>query len=289
VPVVLATRRSPLARAQTELVAAELRAAGHAVDVLSLTTSGDRASASGARPDDKGLFVKELELALLDGTADLAVHSAKDLPAELPDGLAIVAVPARADPRDALVGATSLADLPPRARVGTGSPRRAIQLRMARPDIETVEVRGNVDTRLRRLDEGAVDALVLAAAGLARLGVERDDVSPLPPELSTPAPGQGFLAIEGRAGDSDLESVAAVLDDPSAHACLLAERTTLAVLGGECRAPIGALCEHGPGGLTMIGFRSDEHGEGAVRVRAAGRDAPAVLGRRLADALLAAA
>ncbi len=288
-PVVLATRRSPLARAQAALVAAALRAAGHDVRVLGMTTSGDRASASGARPDDKGLFAKELELALLDGTADLAVHSAKDLPAELPDGLAIVAVPPRADPRDVLLGAASLADLAEGARVGTGSPRRAIQLRMARPDVRIAEVRGNVGTRLRRLDEGVVDALVLAAAGLARLGVEREDAWPLPPELSTPAPGQGFLAIEGRAADARLAAAAAALDDPSAHACLRAERAALGALGGDCRAPIGALCEHGPGGLMMIGFRSDQHGDGAARARVQGKEDPADLGRRLADALLHAA
>jgi hydroxymethylbilane synthase len=193
VRIVLATRRSPLALAQTEAVAGALRAAGHEPELLGLTTTGDRWSAAGtgAAPD-KGLFVKELEEALGDGRADLAVHSAKDLPAELPDGLAVVAVPPREDARDVLVGPPGgLAALPAGARVATGSPRRAAQVLAARPDLLIVPIRGNVGTRLDKLARGDADALVLAAAGLARLGLAPGGAEPLPIEVSTPAPGQG--------------------------------------------------------------------------------------------------
>ena len=250
--LVLATRRSPLALAQTGLVADALRAAGHDVALLPLVTSGDRWS-RGEGPATKGLFVKELEEALLDGRADLAVHSAKDLPGELPDGLAVLAVPPRADPRDVLVGtAGGLSGLLHGARVATGSPRRRVQLRDARPDLALVEIRGNVGTRLEKLADGQADALVLAAAGLTRLGLSPPGLTPLAVEVCTPAPGQGALAVEGRPDREDLRSVAAALDDPDAHRCLLEERKALAGFGGGCLAPVGALCRPVDGGDELI-------------------------------------
>lgn len=241
------------------------------MDTLTLVTTGDRWSAAGggAAPG-KGLFVKELEHALLNGDAHLAVHSAKDLPADLPEGLAVVAVPPREDPRDVLVGvAGGLEALPPGARVGTGSPRREAQLRAARPDLEIVAVRGNVGTRLGLIDDGRVDAVVLAAAGLNRLGVVRDDAVPLDPAVSTPAPGQGLLAIEAVAG-SDAAAALVALDDPAAHACLRAERRLLAALGGGCMQPVGALATARDGALDLIAFAGSEDGSRAERAAARG-------------------
>ncbi|MFN8123428.1 MAG: hydroxymethylbilane synthase [Thermoleophilia bacterium] len=243
------------------MIAAALAEHGHEPELLELVTTGDRWSAEGrAEAADRGMFVKELEEALLDGRAHLAVHSAKDLPTELPPGLAVLAVPRREDPRDVLVGAPSLDALPAGARVGTGSPRRSAQLLLARPDLEVVPIRGNVDTRLGKLDRGEVDALVLAAAGLARLGVSRPDVAPLDPELSTPAPGQGLLAIEGRVDDAETAAAVAVLDEPGAVEALQAERALLAALGGGCMTPAGALCDPADGGLRlrMTAFRADD-------------------------------
>ncbi|HSJ73595.1 MAG TPA: hydroxymethylbilane synthase, partial [Miltoncostaeaceae bacterium] len=260
--MILATRRSPLALAQTELVAARLRAAGHEPEALPLTTTGDRWSAEDRTPaPDRGLFVKELEEALLDGRAHLAVHSAKDLPGELPPNLAVVAVQPRDDPRDALVGPEGGLDgLPAGARVATGSPRRAAQVLDARPDLAVVPIRGNVGTRLDKLARGEADALVLAAAGLRRLGLWPSGTTPLPVERSTPAPGQGLLAVEARAGDAAAAAAAAALDDPSAHACLRAERAFLAALGGGCMRPLGALCEPAGDGLRLWAFAAAEDG-----------------------------
>lgn len=287
--LVLATRRSPLALAQSRAVAAALEAHGHRVTLHEVVTTGDRWSASGrAEAADRGMFVKELEEALLDGRADLAVHSAKDLPTELPDGLAVLAVPEREDPRDVLVGAAGgLAGLAPGARVGTGSPRREVQVRAARPDVTVVPIRGNVDTRLAKLARGEVDAVVLAAAGLARLGVRPADAVALEVEVSTPAPGQGLLALEGRAGDERIAQAVSVLDAPNAAACLAVERAVLAGLGGGCLSPVGALCTpDDAGGLVVLAFRATT--DDVRRVRVAGRAVdPEALGmeaaRRLGD------
>lgn len=246
--VTVATRRSALALAQSRAVAAALERAGHEAPLLEITTTGDRWSLAGAgqQPgmDVKGMFVKELEEALLDGRADIAVHSAKDLPGELPAGLAVIATPRREDPGDMLVGSPNGLDgLSPGARVGTTSPRRRAQLLAARPDLDVVEVRGNVDTRLAKLDAGDVDALVLACAGLNRLGISRPDAVRLPFDVCLPAAGQGIVAIEGRTDDAAVRDACAALDDPSARACLAAERAFLARLGGGCSVPAGALCE----------------------------------------------
>ncbi len=257
--VTVATRRSALALAQSRAVAHALAAAGHEAPLLELTTTGDRWSQAGAwqQPgmDVKGMFVKELEEALLDGRADVAVHSAKDLPGELPAGLAVLATPPREDPRDVLVGAPGgIGSLAEGARVGTTSPRRGAQVRAVRPDVQLVELRGNVDTRLAKLDAGEVDALVLAAAGLRRLGIERDDAVMLPVDMCLPAAGQGIVAIEGRGDDPAVRDACAALDDPAARACLAAEREFLARIGGGCTVPAGALCEVHGDHLRMRGW-----------------------------------
>lgn len=290
--LVIATRRSPLALAQSRSVAAILRVAGYEVELLELVTSGDRWSAEaapGAPAPDKGLFVKELEQALLDGRADLAVHSAKDLPADLPPGLAVVATPPREDPRDVLVGAARIEDLAPGARVGTGSPRRAAQLRARRPDLDVAEIRGNVETRLAKWESGEYAAIVLARAGLARLGLDPAPAATIPADAMVPAPGQGILAIEARADHPHVAGLEGALDDPSTAVCLRAERAVLRALGGGCRAPIGALATISDGDLRLAGFRSeDAEGTGARAGAASGAPAdPEGLGARLARELAA--
>jgi hydroxymethylbilane synthase len=257
---------------------------------LPLTTTGDRWSASGtgAAPD-KGLFVKELEEALMDGRAHLAVHSAKDLPGELPPGLAVLAVPAREDARDVLVGPPGgLGALPAGATVATGSPRRAAQVLAARPDLSVVPIRGNVGTRLEKLARGEADALVIAAAGLRRLGLTPGGTTPLPVDISTPAPGQGLLALQGRADDPETAAAVAVLDDAVAHACLRAERALLAALGGGCLQPVGAFCAPHGAGLRIVAFAGSDDGERGERVvRDGALDDPGALGREAAAALAA--
>jgi hydroxymethylbilane synthase len=224
----LGTRGSALALAQARWVAERLPSAR----LVPITTSGDRGSR-----DDKSRFVKEIEEALLAGEVDLAVHSAKDVPGELPEGLAIVGVPERADPLDALCGAGSLDSLDEGAVVGTSSVRRRAQLLALRPDLSVRELRGNVDTRLRRLAEGGFDAIVLARAGLIRLGRE-DEGSPLP-EL-VPAPGQGCLVLEARSDDEAARDAAAEVTDGDALVALTAERAVVTALAATCNTPIGA-------------------------------------------------
>ncbi len=283
--ITVATRRSPLALAQSRAVATALEAAGHEAPLLEITTTGDRWSlaGSGAQPgmDVKGMFVKELEEALLDGRADIAVHSAKDLPGEMPAGLAVIATPRREDPADVLVGSPDgLLGLAAGARVGTTSPRRRAQVLAARPDLEVVEVRGNVDTRLARLDAGEVDALVLASAGLNRLGIVRPDATRLPVGVCLPAAGQGIVAIEGRDADHDVRAACAVIDDTASRACLAAERAFLARLGGGCSVPAGALCEVSGDSLHM---RAWWDGSGRSADLTGPADDPVALGIRAAD------
>lgn len=265
--MVLATRRSPLALAQSRAIAELLSRHGHEIELLEIITTGDRWSATPDQPAaDRGMFVKELEQALLDGRADIAVHSAKDLPVTLPDGLVVLAVPPREDPRDVLVGVIGgLDQLVPGARVGTSSPRRRAQLRVIRPDVAVVDVRGNVDTRLARRDRGDVDALMLAAAGLVRLRIVRQDILVLSPSVCVPAPGQGLLAIEGRADDPATRAALAVLDDADAHLSLIAERTVLSGMGGGCMTPIGALCVPSELGLHLTAFSADDADGTAAR------------------------
>jgi hydroxymethylbilane synthase len=226
----LGTRGSALALTQAEWVAERL---DDEVEIVPLTTLGDR----GAVLEDKSRWVSELERALLDGRIDIAVHSAKDVPTELAEGLELVAIPARADARDALCGAPGLTALARGARIGTSSVRRAAQLRALRPDLEVVTLRGNVDTRLRKLARGEVDALVLALAGLVRLGRDAEAGGVL--DGLVPAAGQGALALEARPGTIAPEVLAAV-SDPDATACVDAERVLVHALGASCNTPMGA-------------------------------------------------
>lgn len=246
----LGTRRSALALAQSGQIAEALRAGGHDVQLVEVVTEGDRSAAALPTLGGTGVFVAELRQRLLDGDIDLAVHSLKDLPTAAAEGLAVAAIPPRADPRDVLVsrGGLGLAELADGAVVGTGSPRRAAQLRATGLGLSVVPIRGNVDTRLRKVQDGDVDAVVLAAAGLARLG-RLDEVSEiLDPTQMLPAPGQGALAVECRDSDESLRaSLATLLDDSTTRAAVGAERRLLAALEGGCTAPVGALADVGEG------------------------------------------
>jgi len=279
----LGTRGSALALAQAAIVARALEEAepGLAIELVEITTSGDRGSPIG----DKSRFVKEIEDALLAGEIEMAVHSAKDVPGVLPDGLAIVGVPEREDPRDALCGAASLAELPSGASVGTSSLRRRAQLLAERPDLMVSDLRGNVDTRLRKLADGDYDAVVLAMAGLKRLG-RADHAAPLP-EL-TPAPGQGCLALEARRDDERAAELASRVTDKTALTRLTAERAVVERLEATCYTPVGAHATLG-GALELSAFVGSPDGSTWIRDALTG-DAghPAALGREVADRLLAA-
>jgi hydroxymethylbilane synthase len=286
----LGTRASALALAQSRQVARALEVAepGLAVELVEIVTSGDETSRTAAASlSDKSRFVKEIEEALLAREVDLAVHSAKDVPGQLPDGLAIVGVPAREDARDALCGGDSLLDLPEGASVGTSSLRRRSQLLAARPDLRVSDMRGNVDTRLRKLSEGSHDAIVLAVAGLRRLG--RDDGAPLPIGLMTPAPGQGCLALEARRGDTAIAELAARVTDQAALVRLTAERAVVERLDATCHTPVAAYAELRGGTLELAAFVGMPDGSAWIRDVLAGPAAePAALGREVAERLLAA-
>jgi hydroxymethylbilane synthase len=246
----LGTRRSALALAQAELVATSLRADGHDVQLVEVTTEGDRSPAALTALGGTGVFVAELRQRLLDGEIDLAVHSLKDLPTADAAGLVVAAIPLRADPRDALVSRDrlALAELAPGAVIGTGSPRRVAQLRAAGLGLDVVAIRGNVDTRLRKVADGEVDAVVIAAAGLARLGRLGEAAEILDPAQMLPAPGQGALAIECRQDDESLRNLlSGRLDDPDTRSAATAERLILARLEAGCTAPVGALADVGEG------------------------------------------
>ncbi|MEK7701320.1 MAG: hydroxymethylbilane synthase, partial [candidate division NC10 bacterium] len=239
----LGTRGSPLALAQASAMAARLRGLGADVEIVPIRTEGDRLlEARLAALGGKGLFVKEIEDALCDGAIDAAVHSLKDLPAEVPAGLALAAFPERGDPRDVLVTRTGarFEDLAPGAVIGTSSPRRRAIVLSLRPDLVVEPMRGNVDTRLRKLEGGAWDGVVLAAAGLQRLGLAPAHARPLDPEVFVPAVGQGILAVEVRAADRATRSLVERLDHPPTRACALAERAYLGRLGASCNTPMAA-------------------------------------------------
>jgi hydroxymethylbilane synthase len=294
----IGTRASALARAQTNLVADALRAAqpGLLVEVVPISTSGDRSQHTNLPGPDwgSGVFVKELESALREGTIDLAVHSLKDVPPEPSAGLDLVAIPAREDPRDVLVTpeARGLDDLPAGARLGTSSARRAAFLRSRRPDLNFLPIRGNVDTRVRKLMAGDYDAILLAAAGLHRLGLAAGQVPHvvLDADVLPPAPGQGALGLQARADDPQVARLVAPLDDAPTAAAVAAERRLMARLEGGCRLPIGALATPGSEGrLHMLAMLASPDGAQALRDQAAGRlDQPAALADLLADRLLAA-
>ncbi len=285
----LGSRGSALALAQAGMVRDSLVALGQEVELVVIQTAGDERPAGSPPPEtrDKERFVKEIEEALLDGRIDMAVHSAKDVPGKLADGLAIVGVPERADPRDALCGARSLEDLPTGAAVGTASVRRRSQLLAARPDLRVRDVRGNVDTRLRKLAGGDYDALVLAAAGLARLG--RDEGTPVDASVMLPAPGQGCLALEGREGDEAVGELAVELTDFGALVALTAERALVARLDATCDTPVGALARLEGQTLLLEGFAGMPDGASWIRdgLEGPARE-PADLGAAVGDRLLAA-
>jgi hydroxymethylbilane synthase len=294
-PLRIATRKSPLALWQAERVAALLRRAhaGLEIELVPLVTQGDRIQdRSLAAIGGKGLFIKELEVALESGRADIAVHSMKDLPGDLPEGLVIAAVLERADPRDALLttaGAAGLGDLPRGARVGTSSLRRQAQLLAARPDLNIHTLRGNVDTRLRRLDDGDLDAIVLACAGLIRLGLESRITARLDPKVCLPAVAQGVIGIECRGADARTLARVSVLNDETTRQTTDAERAFAHRLGGSCQSPIAAYARLEGEGLTLDGLVAEPDGTRLLRdALSGGSGDPAALGRRLAERILGA-
>jgi hydroxymethylbilane synthase len=288
----LGTRGSQLARWQADWVADQLRRQGCSVETIEISTRGDRDQTSSLEQiGGIGVFTKELQRALLLGEIDLAVHSLKDLPTTPVEGLTLAAVPARENPFDVFVSnvAPSLDQLPPESRVGTGSLRRQAQLAWRRPDLVLDEVRGNVDTRLRKLDAGEYDALILAAAGLTRLGLVNRITEYLPPKVLLPAAGQGALGIECRAGDTPTLAAVAGLHHAETAACVTAERTLLAGVEGGCLAAIGAhaTCAGERLSLQALVLSAD----GARQLAASGEEDLAnasALAKRLADELLAA-
>lgn len=257
---------------------------GLEVEVRAVETRGDKDQRSFAAIGAKGLFVAEVEQAVVDGRADLAVHSAKDLTAQLADGCAIFCVPRRAPAHDVIVGADGIEDLPSGATVGTSSMRRRALLAELRPDLDVVDFRGNLDTRLRKVEEGVVDAAILAAAGLARLEVKAG--SRIDPDRWVPAPGQGALAIEGRADRDDLSDLLAPLNDAGSAAELACERAFSARLEGGCTVPLGCLARASNGKVTVVGYLGLPDGSHSLRDRIAGPTAAAAeLGVDLADAI----
>ncbi|MGE5136561.1 MAG: hydroxymethylbilane synthase [Gemmatimonadota bacterium] len=285
----LGTRKSPMALAQSGQVGDLITArAGVAVELVGLTSFGDVSRASLAQIGGTGVFVSGLRESLLAGEIDLAVHSLKDLPVAAMPGIALAAVTTRDDPRDALAGrdGAKLADLPPGAQIGTGSPRRAAQLRLLRPDVQPVPVRGNAGTRLAKVETGELDAVVLAYAGLARIG-RLDAVSEIFDATDmVPAPGQGALAVECRADQPDLIGLLACVDDPATRAAVTAERAVLAGLQAGCSAPVGAYAA-GTGVLHLAAVVMGADGEPAVRAAASAPAAGAEqLGHDVAGELL---
>jgi hydroxymethylbilane synthase len=258
-PVRIGARGSPLSLAQTGLVRDALAAAtpGRTFAIVPIVTTGDRIQDRSLQDaGGKGLFTKELDEAMLAGRIDLAVHSMKDLPTRLPDDIVLAGVPAREDPRDALicvVDAKALRDLPERARIGTASLRRQAQLLSLRPSFQISMLRGNVETRLRKVAEGEVDATLLAYSGLRRLGLERHAKVLLDPQESPPAGGQGALAITARRDDQDMAEVLGPVQDAAARLEITAERAFLAALDGSCRTPIAALGRWSNGVMSFIG------------------------------------
>ena len=278
------TRGSQLARAQTAQVLERLGAAHGEAPLFTtvvISTTGDQATAA---PLGTGVFVKEIQQALLDGRIDLAVHSLKDLPTEQTPGLTVAAIPRRADPRDALVGST-LGRLGAGATVGTGSPRRSAQLRRLRPDLDVVAIRGNLPTRIERARRGELDAVMLAAAGLERLGINADDL--LDTDAVLPAPGQGALAIEVRGDDAGTRALVEALEDPGTRAAVVAERAVLRALGGGCMLPVAAYGRVRDGVLAVEASVTAPDGTAQALARAEGDPArPGDLGARVAGQLV---
>lgn len=291
--IVIASRRSRLALWQSEHVAAELKRLHPRceVGILGITTRGDQIlDRPLALVGGKGLFVKELEAALADGRADIAVHSAKDVPMQMPEGFCLAAITARADPRDCMVSnrKENLDALPRRSIVGTSSLRREAQLRERYPALQVSALRGNLDTRLAKLDRGEYDAIVLAAAGLQRLGLGARIRAMLEPEQSLPAPGQGALAIECREDRTVLRGLLAALDDAATAACVRAERAVSRALSGSCQLPLAAYATAAGAEIRLRGLVAMPDGTRVVRAERRGSAAaPEELGAALADSLRA--
>lgn len=289
----IATRESPLALWQAEHVRSLLQQLYPAarIELLGMTTQGDQIlDQSLSKIGGKGLFVKELEIAMADGRADLAVHSMKDVPAEMPEGFVLTAIGPREDPHDALVSNhwQELDELPTGAIVGTASLRRESQLRAHRPDLQIRPLRGNVGTRLRKLDEGEFDAIILAAAGLRRLGLDQRIRSTLTPRQSLPAVGQGALGIEIRAGQPELAAWLAPLNDPTTAACVTAERMLSRRLGGSCQVPLGGYAERDGDRIHLRGFVAKPDGSRILGAEAQGPwTQPEAIGSAVALELLA--
>jgi hydroxymethylbilane synthase len=286
----LGTRGSALALWQAEWVRTQLVEQSICVELVRIQTAGDRTSGSIAAVGSQGLFTKEIQRALLEEQIDLAVHSLKDLPTEPVEGLRLAAVPEREEPLDALLSTVSedFAGLPSGARVGTGSRRRRSQLLHRRRDLQILDIRGNVDTRLRKLDEGQFDAIVLAQAGLRRLGLQDRITQVLPADVMLPAVGQGALGLETRSDDKDSMKQVAPLDDPATHAAVLAERAMLAELRGGCLAPVGAWARVVGDRVRLEGVVLSADGEQRMAASGEGppQDAPQ-LGRQVARDLVA--
>lgn len=292
-PIVIGTRGSLLARWQAAFVARSLRAAHPdlVVEEKVIVTEGDRLSAGPLwNAGGKGLWVKEIEAALLAREIDIAVHSMKDVPGELSAGLALVAIPPRADVRDALVSRSGqgISGLPKSARIGTTSLRRACQLKAIRPDFEIEILRGNLDTRLRKVADGVVDAAILACAGLDRLEFAARITERLPIERVLPAVGQGALAIEARSDDDRVRDLAQALNDAGTELAVTAERAFLTRLGASCRTPVAGYASLADGQVTMLGLVGRPDGSQIIADKISGRSSEAPdLGVKLADALLA--
>ena len=265
----IGTRGSRLALAQSREVADAITASGVETELLTITTAGDRGADPASDPAGvKGLFVTEIVRALLDGEVDLAVHSAKDLPAVDTEGVVIAGVPERASALDVLV--TRDGDLRPGARVGTSSVRRRAQVFRLRPDVIVEDLRGNVDTRLRKLGDGEVDALIIAGAGLLRLGVVPEHAAPMSLAEMVPAPGQGCLAVQARASDDATIEVLSALDHAASRMALEAERGLMARLGGGCALPLGAFAESVPRGVKLLAIALSPDGSRIVRTEVDG-------------------
>jgi hydroxymethylbilane synthase len=295
VPLRIGSRGSQLALWQANHIAALLRGAGHAVAITIIKTLGDAmqhvpfAQVGDATRDGKGMFTKEIEEALFDGRIDLAVHSLKDLPTELAEPFAIAAIPERVDPRDAFVSVhhASFEALPHNARIGTSSLRRQAQLRSARSDVQCLEFRGNVDTRLHKLIGGQVDAIILASAGLERLGLTQHRRECFSPLVLCPAAGQGALGIESRAGDEPTLAALEFLNHPPTRYAVTAERAALAALGGGCQVPIGIHCFPGDEGYSIVAAVASPDGSEVLRIAMDRQQVePVALGNAVAATLL---
>ncbi|MQY06012.1 hydroxymethylbilane synthase [Actinomadura macrotermitis] len=287
-PLRLGTRKSLMATTQSQLVADALsQRTGLAVELVGVTTQGDVSKALLAQMGGTGVFVSELRDRVLSGEVDFAVHSLKDLPTGAAEGITLAATPRRDDPRDALCGPAKLADLPRGARVGTGSPRRVAQLLALRPDLEVVPIRGNADTRLGKVTSGELDAVVLAYAGLTRIGRLEAVAEVFETEQMLPAPGQGSLALECRSDRPELAGLLGTVDDAATRAAVLAERTVLAVLEAGCSAPVGAYAAEREQELHLTANVVSSDGTRQIRLSARGhRDEAERLGRDLAHRML---